>query len=123
MFFSAVLFPNGKAAKALNYCFLFHEVVIPSYVIYELNDVINRKCPYGLKDFKVFVKKVSSKVVFTPTNIKEGEFYIRDAKNYPILYSAIIEKVDLILTGDKDFKDIGIKYPKVVTPSKVLTFY
>lgn len=37
-----------------------------------------------------------------PDTLEEGLFNIRDIKDYPVLYTAIIENVDILITGDKD---------------------
>lgn len=42
---------------------------------------------------------------------------------YPVLYSAIIEDVDVFITGDKDFSDIEIDHPEILTPTDYLTKY
>lgn len=41
--FSAIIFPKGQAAKAFTLCLLNHELVISTYVISELKQVIMRK--------------------------------------------------------------------------------
>ncbi len=121
--FSAILFPNGRAAKALEHCLFAHELVIPSYVISELKDVVARKCPDKLGAIEVFLEKLSFDLVYTPERIKQGEFYIRDPKDYPILYTAVIENVDLIMSGDEDFKDTDLTHPEIVTPAEFLERY
>lgn len=45
-------------------------------------------------------------------------FQIRDMKDYPVLYTAIIEDVDVLITGDKDFSDIELDRPKIMTPGE-----
>jgi predicted nucleic acid-binding protein len=40
---------------------------------------------------------------------------INDPKDSPILNSAIIAEVDIILSGDKHFKQLGLEHPKVMT--------
>ena len=121
--FSAIFFPNGKAARALWHCLSTHELVIPSYVISELKDVVRRKSPDKLGAIEVFLEKLSFDLVYTPEQIKEGEFYIRDPKDYPILYTAIIENVDLVMSGDEDFKDTDVTHPEIVTPAEFLDRY
>ena len=46
---------------------------------------------------------------------------IRDVKDRPILRAAKIAKVDILLTGDKDFLESGINTPKIVNPSQFLS--
>lgn len=54
--FSAILFPNGQAAKILYKCLTAHEIVIPSYVIGELKRVIQKKYPSKLYAIDLFLK-------------------------------------------------------------------
>ena len=39
----------------------------------------------------------------------------RDISDAPILYTAIIEGIDVLLTGDKDFDDIEVDMPDIMT--------
>jgi len=41
----------------------------------------------------------------------------------PVLVSAIQEDVDILITGDKDFSDIEIEKPEILTPSEYLNLY
>ena len=55
--------------------------------------------------------------------MKEKLFAIRDEDDYIILHTAVIEEVDVLITGDKDFDDIDIEKPEILTPSKFLEKY
>ncbi|MEG9430325.1 MAG: putative toxin-antitoxin system toxin component, PIN family [Christensenellaceae bacterium] len=118
--FSAIAFPNGAAAQAFSKCILEHDLVIPTYVIDELKDVFRRKFPDFVSNVDKFLEKLSFELVYTPDNISDKTAEIRDEKDYPILYSAIIEDVDVLLTGDKDFKAVNIEKPKILTPAEFL---
>ena len=50
-------------------------------------------------------------------------FEIRDENDYIILHTAIIEDMDIFITGDKDFENINIKKPKIMTASKFIDIY
>ena len=52
-----------------------------------------------------------------PTDEYLLEENIRDVKDRPILRAAINAKADILLTGDKDFLESGLQYPKIVTAS------
>ena len=41
-------------------------------------------------------------------------WYVNDR---PILRAAIYANADILLTGDKDFLESGLQYPKIVTAS------
>ena len=95
---SALLFPGAKMNAMMNCIFTQHELVLSSYVVNELKSVIKRKFPQ--KDKLLMV--MSFEYVYTPDTLEEGLFNIRDIKDYPVLYTAIIENVDILITGDKD---------------------
>ena len=40
--------------------------------------------------------------------------------DYPVLYTAIIEDVDILVTGDKDFSDIEIEKPEIMSPTQFI---
>ena len=61
--------------------------------------------------------------MYTPKEIESGLFDIRDVKDYPVLYTAIIEDVDILITGDKDFEDIDIEKPQILTPAEFMEEY
>ena len=46
-----------------------------------------------------------------------------DVDDEKVLYSAIIADVDILLTGDKDFSDIEIEKPEILTPGAFLEKY
>ena len=121
--FSTIFFKNGQAAKAFIHCLSNHELVISTYVINELKQVIKKKKPEKLSDIDTFLKKLSFELAYTPDNIEGGLFSIRDPKDYPILYTAIIENVDILISGDKDFKDTDVTHPEILTPQEFLEKY
>ena len=67
--------------------------------------------------------KMSYDLVYTPEEMDGTLFSIRDTKDYPVLYTAIIENVDILITGDKDFTDIEIEKPEIITPKDFITKY
>lgn len=66
---------------------------------------------------------MSYTLVYTPDEINEVLFNIRDTKDYPVLYTAIVEDVDILVTGDKDFADVEIEKPKISTPADFMEKY
>ena len=55
-----------------------------------------------------------------PTYENMSESQVRDADDRPILRAAIGAKADILLTGDKDFLESGLKNPKIMTPAEFL---
>ena len=48
---------------------------------------------------------------------------MRDRKDSPILATAILEDVDLFITGDRDFLVLDIQNPKILTMTEFLDKY
>ena len=49
-----------------------------------------------------------------------GLFEIRDSADYPVLYTAIVENVDILITGDKDILTVAGEKPEIMTPAEFL---
>lgn len=115
---SAILFPGDKINNMMNYIFLRHQLVLSSYVVEELKSVVRRKFPKKEPVIEKLLLMMSYEYVYTPDDMKENLFSIRDVKDYPVLYTAIIEDVDILITGDRDFEDIIIDKPLIMTPKE-----
>lgn len=50
-------------------------------------------------------------------------FSIRDPADYPVLSSAIVEDVDILITGGKDFGEVEVEKPEIVTPAEFMEKY
>ena len=121
--FSAFFFPKGTVGKALDTIVSYHRIVLCSYVIEEIKRIIQKKMQNKSHDFDVFLTQLDYEYAHTPENIDSSLYEIRDAKDYPILYSAILYNVDILLTGDEDFKATSIKHPEILTPREFLDKY
>ena len=60
------------------------------------------------------------KVVPTPIEEEISEEKIRDIKDRPILRAALYANTDILLTGDKDFLESGLKHPKIMTAAEFI---
>lgn len=93
-----------------------HRIVICDYVIKELRIVTERKFPAKIKYINRFFMELPFDMVFTPPNVKLDDFpKMRDIKDSPILATAILENVDVFVTGDKDFLVLDIVTPEIMT--------
>lgn len=117
---SALLFPGSKLDAMMNCIFTQHQLVLSSYVVDELKRVVKRKFPQKENAINKLLMMMSFEYVYTPNDIEGGLFDIRDEKDYPVLYTAIIEDVDVLVTGDKDFSDIEIERPEILTPAEFI---
>jgi len=120
---SAIVFPNERMESLIYKAALEHQLVLSSYIIGELLDVTKRKFPQKVKDVDIFLTRLPYELVYTPQELSDELFYIRDIKDYPALHSAIIEDVDLFVTGDDDFDDVEIEKPEIITPFEFLAKY
>ena len=101
-----------------------HRIIICSYSIEEIQEVIKEKFKdVNLSDIDEFFKTFPFEFVYSPKNVKQKLFKIRDDEDYLILHTAIIENVDILITGDKDFEDIEIDKPEILKPSEFLNRY
>ena|SRR6056297_944736 len=120
----SILIFNSKELNRLFYhVVLDHHLVLSTYIIDELKMVVHRKFPDKKKALEEFLKELPFELCYTPKNIDRTLFEIRDMKDYPILYSAIIEEVEIFITGDKDFSSVDINKPEILTPRKFLDKY
>lgn len=63
-------------------------------------------------------------LVHTPKILPVGKYpSVRDGKDTPILATAIMEDVDLFITGDKDFLVLETETPKIMTMKDFLEQY
>jgi len=114
---SAMWFENSRVAKTLLYVADNHELVLCDSNITEMKDVIKRKTPEVLADAEVFLAELSYELI---PSVEEGDKLIRDPKDQPILNAAIVNGIDVILTGDKDFISLNLDYPKPMTIAQFL---
>jgi len=119
---SASLFPKSRLGQAIKPLSDKHTIVLCTTIIDELHDVYSRKFPDKLYVIEQFLKELSFETVYTP-KIPENIPQIRDKKDIPILTSAILEDVDVLITGDSDFSDIEIERPEILSPTAFLTKY
>ena len=120
---SAIIFPNSQMESLILKVSLDYQLVISSYVINELLDVTKRKFPDKVKNIDQFLTRFPYELVYTPQEQDYTLFSISDKDDYPVLYTAIIEDVDVLVTGDSDFMDIEIEKPEIISPAAFLLKY
>ena len=120
---SAALNPGGVPfqayAKASSYP---NHGMICEQNVDEMKRIFNKKFPHRLASLDKFlsIALMTLELVSIPIDETVSELQIRDVKDRPILRSAINAKADIVLTGDKDFLESGIKNPAIMTPSEFL---
>jgi len=113
---SMIIFPGKMFLDMMENIIKHHKLVLSSYVLEELSDVVVRKFPKREKAFKKFLAAIPYEKFITPQDMDLSLFEIRDAMDYPVLYSAIVAKTDVLITGDKDILTVeNIDRPEILT--------
>ncbi len=88
----------------------------------EMKRIFNKKFPKRLAALDKFlsIALLTLELISIPTDEYMSESQIRDADDRPILRAAIEAKADILLTGDKDFLESGLKNPIIITPAEFL---
>ena len=120
---SALLFPSERINTLLYKITTEHRLVLSSYVVDELLRVTRCKFEGKVEVVDLFLSRIPYELVYTPAQPKPGLFEIRDEKDYPVLYSAIMEDVDVFITGDRDFEELNLEKPEMLTPAAFLEKY
>lgn len=120
---SMILFPREQFSQMLDYITHNHTLVLSSFIIEEMEAVVERKFPSKKDCLMRFLSSLNYELILTPHKLKPNLFEIRDPNDYPVLYSAIIGSIDIFLTGDKDFKNISIEKPEILSPSDFVLKY
>lgn len=121
--FSSALNPNGTPFKAYIKAVTSPNTgIICQQNIDELRRTFNRKLPDKVQLLESFlaISMTALEIVIVPNNGYDIEKLVRDPADRPILRAAINAKADVIVTGDKDLLEAGIKTPVICTPAQFL---
>ena len=120
---SAARNPNGRPFLA------FLKAVTPPNTgmvcgqnIDELRRIFNRKFPRQIHLLERFLAEALPSLIVAPTPAEalDEERKIRDPDDRPILRAAVAAGADVLITGDKDFLESGVKVPKIMTIAEFL---
>lgn len=91
----------------------------------EMKRIFNKKFPQRLTALDTFLSMalLTLELVPVPTDENISESQIRDTDDRPILRAAIEAGADILLTGDRDFLEAGLKKPIVMTPAEFLNIH
>ncbi len=111
--------PYRAYAKAASYP---NHGLICEQNVDELKRIFNKKFPHRLAALDKFlsVALMTLELIPVPMDEVQSESQIRDIQDRPILRAAITAKVDVLLTGDKDFLESGVKSPAIMTPAEFM---
>lgn len=120
---SAIVFRSTNMLRVLEHASSAgNELLISSWVIDEVRAVTQRKWPKRLSSVDALLLAMRYEHVVTPPvdEMEAGLFEIRDPMDYPVLYSAVIGDADVFVTGDRDFEDVRIGRPQILSPAAYL---
>ncbi len=121
---SAALFPKSGLAQLFEILASKHMLVICSHVVEELQIIFKKKFPEMTDAFEEFLVKLTYEYFYTPQHIEISKYpSIRDKEDLPILVFSILADVDVLITGDKDFSEVEIDKPKILTPREFMDIY
>ena len=88
----------------------------------KIKRIFNKKFPNRLTALDKFLSVALLTLELIPVPVEKvmTEAQIRDVNDRPILRAAIEAKADVLLTGDKDFLESGVKNPAIMTPAEFL---
>ncbi|MDO4557090.1 MAG: putative toxin-antitoxin system toxin component, PIN family [Lachnospiraceae bacterium] len=124
IFISMIFFPSAQTRELARRLADSHQIVVCDYVVEELRIVTDRKFPTKKKFLDCFFLELPFELVYTPKVLDLSEFpEMRDVKDSPILATAIMEGVDVFVTGDKDFLVLDVDMPEIMTMAEFLERY
>lgn len=124
IFISMIFFPSAQTRELAKRLTDNHQIVVCDYVIEELRLVTDRKFPAKRQFLDRFFLELPFELVYTPKALNLDEFpEMRDTKDSPILATAIMEGIDVFVTGDKDFLVLDVDIPEIITMAEFLKQY
>ena len=121
---SMIFFPSKQMNELKLKLCKEHSIVLCSYIVDELQTVVERKFTAKAKAADRFFKNLPFDLIYTPKFLDVDKYpKLRDERDTPILATAILDDIDILITGDKDFYDVDIEYPKILTPADFLAKY
>ncbi len=121
---SAIFFPSERTRSFLRILLQGNTIVLSEYTIQELKQVVSEKFPHLELQMARFLRDLP--FVLLPYEEKEcdgGLPAIRDVKDVPVLAAAILEKADVLITGDKDFLVLQLEHPEIMTMTEFTQKY
>lgn len=120
---SAALNANGTPYQAYKKAASYpNHSLICEQNVEELKRIFNKKFPSRLASLDKFLSVALLTLELVPVPVEElaTETQIRDVNDRPILRAAIAANADVLLTGDKDFLESGVKNPAIMTPTEFI---
>ena len=108
---------HGYAAELLEYCLINHKIYTSDFIIEEVNKNLKTKFEYSDEEIGEVINFIKSNFINVGKHKKFKGIITRDVDDDNVLAAAAFEKVDCLVTGDKDlliiknYKNISILSP------------
>lgn len=113
---SAILFPKSLPSDLIKELAINHDIILCTHIIEELHEIFDRKFTNKKQILEEFLAELTYELIYTPSIINKDKYpFIRDENDLPILVSAMNGMCEVIITGDKDFLEMEIENPKIMT--------
>ena len=120
---SIIFFPSQATTTFRKAISENHTIILCDYVLEELRIVTQRKFPSKIMNLNQFFHEFPFEFLYVPREWEEGGVpEIRDIKDSPILAAAVMENIDVFITGDKDFLSLDIDSPRIMTMTEFSAF-
>ena len=121
---SAFVFKGQTILRMIDILTGNHSIVLSSYVLDELKEIIKDKFPAKYAELDVFLTSLPFEYVYTPDILDKTKYpALRDSDDLPVLASSIMADVDILLTGDKDFFSLELDRPEILMPTQFVEQY
>lgn len=120
---SAALNPHGTPARAFDKAVASpNRAVTSRHNLDELERIFTTKLAKSTTLLESFLQLAAPAltVIDVPADAVDDEAAIRDIADRPILRTARAVNADVLVTGDKDFLEAGLRCPRIVTPADFL---
>ena len=121
---SALVFPS----RLLDEAFLIasdegNRLILSQYVVEETIGVVHRKWPEMVDTVVSFFNQLDFELIEGRERQDDPRVSIRDPKDYPVIASAMNGHCDVLVTGDRDFEDLTMEKPIIMTPRAFVDTY
>jgi putative PIN family toxin of toxin-antitoxin system len=121
---SGFLFPNSVPGKVIRHVAERERLVLATYIIEELRRVFQKKFSDKVENLERYIEREEFELFATPHDLHNVAVpSIRDVKDEPVLASAILADVDILITGNKDFTGVEIARPAILSPAAFLKLF
>jgi len=122
--FSGLVYGGKVAPIVVEYVNKHYDLYLPAHAVMELKKVALQKKQKQANEINSILARLNYTLLETPPGMPEEYLNLRDPNDIPILWTAVNKRMDILITGDKDFGDIiVIEKPKIMTLSAFASEY